>query len=418
MDFRYAEEWIEANYNNKRSVYQVRSWLKKFFDFIDVDPEEYINSDRDFDTDYKRYNNYLKKTMAPTSIGNRLSIVKEFLLDHDVQLKHQTIKKIKRQKIREGTISKERIPTVVELQQILMNGDARDRAFFFTLLSSGLRPMELVHLTIDDFDLTHNPPIISVPFKFDNGEYTKTKTSRITFCSNEAKKALEAWLKIRPQKIVESALKSHFNRAHYEKMGYSFEKSDVRWVIKKDGIEISQNQFAEQNTRMFPFTYLTARLMWERLLRKANLDEKDPTTNRYILHLYVLRKFFNTQLKNIIKPYFVEIMLGHTTPYDKPSIETLSAEYLKGIRSLHIYEVEANREELNAMSNQIKIMQKQMAELLRKQESFKHHYVDDYGVPIQIDDDELVRQYEQRKSDDDFIKQYGLEAWRKQQKNK
>lgn len=53
------------------------------------------------------------------------------------------------------------------------------------------------------------------------------------------------------------------------------------------------------------------------MLRKTGLDERDMTTNRYVLHLYSLRKFFLSQMKLEVPVVIPEALAGHEEGLDE-----------------------------------------------------------------------------------------------------
>ena len=90
------------------------------------------------------------------------------------------------------------------MQEILTHANARERAFFLTMSSSGLREKELCLLKIDDFDFNSNPVMIKVSAKI-----SKTKKKYFSFCSVEARNALVEWKKIRDDFIKYKKFKGY-----------------------------------------------------------------------------------------------------------------------------------------------------------------------------------------------------------------
>lgn len=424
----YLENWIEDNYDNKGSIIQYRSYLKKFFDFVGVGAEEYVERYRtvmlendqkkideieeEYQKNVKDYNAYLKKSMAPVSIPNRLAIVRTFLEDKKIRFGRNFWKQLKRRGIGTEVLTDDRIPTVDELKLILSFGDVRDRAYFLTLLSSGLRPDELCNLSIDCFDLDHNPPMIHVPARLRKGKYTKTYTKRTTFMSNEAKEAIKAWLKIRERASLTSLYKSHFNREIAREKGFDVKKVNEKWQTLKDGVPVNPYEYISTFDRLFPFSTVTANTMWRRLLKKAELDKEDKDTGHDILHKYVLRKFFNTRLKDAIDSVFVEQLMGHKTPYDKKPVEELGKLYLQGMDRLMVFERPANQQEIETLKDQLTDIQSKMNTVIRQSDYFMQKYVDDIGTEIEISDKELIDKYLEDEKLMEYAREYGIEALR------
>ena len=88
------------------------------------------------------------------------------------------------------------VPKNKDLKEILSYGNVSHKALFLTMATSGIRPGEAISITFNDVYLDENPARIQVPFAS-----TRTKESRTTFISSEAKHWLTQWLKIRTKYI-------------------------------------------------------------------------------------------------------------------------------------------------------------------------------------------------------------------------
>jgi len=93
--------------------------------------------------------------------------------------------------------------------------------------------------------------------------------------------------------------------------------------------------------RLFPFTYTTAREMWNNTITKAEFTAKDNTTNRYKVHIHVLRKFFRTNMATKIPRDLVEALMGHegylTEVYRKYSAKQLAEFYTKAENTVTVF---------------------------------------------------------------------------------
>ena len=146
----------------------------------------------------KRNGKTIEKKYAPKSIIVHMSTLRGYLEYHDIVFSPRWWKSQSKKGKGNETILEDRIPTREELGKILTHGDARDRAFFLTMLSSGMREEELCSITYDIekkegmIDFNSNPVMIKIP-----ADISKTKKKRFTFISIEAKNSLMEWLKLR-----------------------------------------------------------------------------------------------------------------------------------------------------------------------------------------------------------------------------
>ena len=124
---------------------------------------------------------------------------------------------------------------------------------------------------------------------------------------------------------------------------------------------------------LFPFSYDVAWTSWNRLLKKTKLDDRDPTTNRYVLHIHCLRKFFLSQMKLEVPAVIPEALAGHEQyldeAYQRYTVEQLGEYYKKGELKITILEAPPDlsgvKEELKEKDQQMKDMFKEM-ELMKQ----------------------------------------------------
>lgn len=303
------------NYNNKGTRKNLWNAVNKYFQCLyeEASPEnlnemakKYFSEKRDHEQDIQKFVNSLNG-MAPLTIKLKLSNIKGFLLENDVELQEKFWKKIRRRIKGSRALTLDRIPTSSELKQILLHNPIHGKAVFLCLESSGMRIGELLKSNIDDLYLEENPARIQI-----RGSVTKSGNSRHAFFSREAQEALVEWLKVREDYLKAASAKSHM----YEK--------------------------SLDDPRIFPFDVTTAYSMWTKALHKSGLNGRDKSTNREKLHPHVLRKFFRTRLGAAgIQIDVVEALMGHegylTEVYRRYSLEDLRKFYLKGEAALLVF---------------------------------------------------------------------------------
>jgi integrase len=252
-------------------------------------------------------------------------------------------------------LTRDRPPTIEELKLMLSHADLKGKALFLTLVSSGMRIGEATKLYVNDIDFEHVPTKIYL-----RGNITKTGEPRITFISDEVALYMREWLRQR-----ESYLKLAVKRTNIPNVRKSID-----------------------DNRIFPFTPNAARLMFIRLLRLTNLDMKDDITDRYVIHIHALRKFFRSQLALSCPTEIVETLMGHegylSGSYRRYSESELASYYKKAMDRVTIFE-HKNREEL---------------EHLDKENRRLHHKLDDI--------DDRVKHFERIEELTDVLKNLKL----------
>ena len=199
-----------------------------------------------------------------------------------------------------------------------------------------MRISELCHIIPSDLNLDHDPPVINI-----RGKITKTKSSRYVFITYEAKESLEAWLRERDAWLERASRKMK---------------------------NIKGREKSVDDNRVFPMTENHIRIMWNNLLKKAELDERDQNTKmqyrRY--HLHTLRKYFRTYLAPAISggSDVVHALMGHEeyldAAYQRYNREQLGTMYKDAMSSLAVYDREGD---LSEVHEQMKEKDKQIQEL-------------------------------------------------------
>jgi integrase len=249
-----------SHYETEKTKRGYLGHLDKFLRFVYSDSRD---TETKADSYFTEGRNYLKDVEgflvstskeAPMTRRMRLSTVKLFLIDNDVELGERNWKALSRRIKGKRAITLDKVPTTDELRRIVHHLQVNGKALVLTLASSGMRVGETLQLKLSDIDLTSDPPVISI-----RGDYTKTGESRWAFISSEAKEALEAWLRVRGPYIKSATGKSH--------------------IYRKE---------VEGEERISPFAVTTAERLWRSAIRKAGLDIRDSRTLRYQIHLHVL----------------------------------------------------------------------------------------------------------------------------------
>jgi len=323
------------NYPNPSTNRNMRIAITNFFNAVygeakreqlDALAERYFREERDYEEDIQKFMKSLNGA-APLTIKLKVSNVKTFLLENDIELPQKFWNKINRRIKGSRALTLDRIPTNTELKQLLLHMPIQGKAAYLCLESSGMRIGELLKSNIDDLYLNEDPARIQI-----RGEVTKTGNSRHAFFSREAQEALTEWLKVRDEYLRAAVAKSHLYKKSLE------------------------------DKRVFPFDPRTAYSIWTKALHNSGLNGKDKSTGREKIHPHVLRKFFRTRLGATGIPVdVVEALMGHegylTEVYRRYTIENLREFYLKGESALLVFtdaaEVTKLRQEVEEHAHKI-----------------------------------------------------------------
>jgi len=298
-------------YESANTVRSYEASLKDFFEMIYKErdgledlAERYFTEKRSYEEDIQ---NFLVevKGMAPKTVKLRLSAVRVFLLENGVELSQQFWRRLRGRVKGSRALTLDKVPSNVELRKIMMHLPIQGKALFFVLESSGMRIGEALQLKPEDLELEADPTRVNI-----RGEYTKTGNSRVAFISREACEAIEEWLKIKKEYLGSASARSRYDKPI-------------------------------EDSRLFPFTEVNARHMWNLALAKTGNGKRDQQTNIHEVHPHVLRKFFRTKMATVIPVDVTEALMGHegylTEVYRRYSMEDLAKFYKQGEHALLVF---------------------------------------------------------------------------------
>jgi integrase/recombinase XerD len=351
---RFRSKTVEDFLNNFTSSSTIRGYrchLKDFFETIDKDPEQYIIDVRkldyierldvleEYEKDIKKFwKKQIEKRRAPKTVSNATNCIRVFLKQYRIRLDDIVWENIRRRGTGNKPVTKEEPITKEMLKEILIHGDAKAKAMFLVLASSGMRIGELVKLKMDDVNTDSKPTEIIV--RYDGPDSVKNKSSRKTFISDEATVALKEWMKQRNNSLNLAAKRTNFPNVH--------KKVD--------------------NNNVFPFRENNVRNIWNGLIEKAGYNEKDRRTGRYTVHVHGLRKYFRTRFSRHNRDV-AEILMGHEGylgGYRKFTQDELKEEYLQGMNHLLVFETSVNSEDLKNLQKEFEENKRKLEEANKK----------------------------------------------------
>lgn len=121
-----------------------------------------------------------KRLLSPASLRAYKNNLKTLLRFHGVKLSKEDLN----DNVSTPTIHEEELHpcSIEEIKKILDVSTYKVRGLYLGLLSSGLRPVEISKIRVQDLDMTKKRIVVHVPAKI-----TKLRRSKITFFSKEAK---------------------------------------------------------------------------------------------------------------------------------------------------------------------------------------------------------------------------------------
>ena len=304
-----AIEKFLARYKSKSTQTTYGCLLRRYFSFHNIDPDSYCSNGRNYQEDVERFFKTMEKVPAKT-FDVTVSTIKKFFMRNDIELKSYIWEDLKNLRTGSKPVTIDKAPTNQQLKEILLHGDLKTRAIGLILSSSGMRVGEITKIQLDDIDGDTNPVKINI-----RAEYTKSGNKRYVFISHEAAEALHQWLKVRDEYVKHS-----FNRRSLN------------------------NRSKVNDKRVFPFTPVLVRFLWNNCLKKAGYDKLDKTTRRHEMHIHVLRKMFLSLMKLEIPDVIAEALAGHdaylSEAYRRYSEKQMAEYYMKGVNSLLVFERE------------------------------------------------------------------------------
>ncbi|MFX0182951.1 MAG: tyrosine-type recombinase/integrase [Candidatus Hodarchaeota archaeon] len=328
---------VTASINTKKNYGGI---LSRFFHFLDVKPEDYFTPGRDYEGDVENYvMNLIQKGRAPISISSEMGAISSYLQRNRINIPKSVFRDIRKKIGKPRPVTMDKTPSVEELRKILSHMDTRGRAFFLTMVSSGMRIGEVIKIKMNDIDFDSDPVRVNVRFGI-----TKTRSRRTAFISSEAKEAIMAWLKDRDRYIrIASGLVIRY---------------------KRPGLVSSEY--------LFPFGDHSARDMWNKALRKAGLEERDGDTDRRTLHPHSLRHFFRRKAGSVVNRDIAEGLVGHEegisavyANYQRAdAIDEMAKQYKEKVEP--VISIFSDAGAINALKNQVIEQEKKVGYVVGK----------------------------------------------------
>lgn len=320
LDRRYINK--QSKINNKtalrlflESVYPKETWtysVDKTKENINEGYEKYLSEDRNYLDDAIDCIQWMtKQKYAPMTINNIIVAIRLFLRGQG--LKAETDRDDWKDALRSllplnKSITDDRILENIQLRDIINNMGASGRPLALLILSTGLRIGACLDLKVSDLYLEHDPPYVNL--RRLSGIYARDRKKMVppvacmTYeCADEIKR----WLIIKQTRLKGGFAKE--NKRFPEDMVFGYSKGNFHGI-------------------------------WQRVLKKMGLAQRDPSTRKRIYHSYTLRKFFSTRmLEDHVPNDLVDAWLGHAkylATYDKRGEQWIKDQYKEHMHAVTV----------------------------------------------------------------------------------
>jgi integrase len=282
MRLNSFKKFVLVSYNRKLTVDEIVTKIRNGSE----DPYALI---RNYATFLQRTNNISNSTLK-----FRIVTLKNFLEFYDVDISPRKFKlKVKLPKVVRKTkeaLSKEDIIDILNACS-----DIRLKTYLMLLASTGMRPVEALSIRVKDLDLKLNPSRLFV-----RGEYTKTRSDRTIFLTQELDNQLSSWLSYRYRK----------RRICYSENGKTV--TQYRTPSMKDSDLVFSAHRLSGNPNPVSL-YVEFRTSFAKTLdRMGKGAREDGNERRREITLHSFRRFVKTAISDLGYQDFSEYFIGHS----------------------------------------------------------------------------------------------------------
>jgi integrase len=233
--------------------------------------------------------------------------------------------------------------------------DIRLKTYVMLLAAGGFRAVEALSLRIKDLDLESK-----LARAFVRGEYTKTKTDRIVFLTDEVTQQLKSWLsyKYRTRRIC-----------YKDWAGQEYEKKTITEYRTPDKNDTDLIFAIYQNSKMPNPSWLyadMAKTFAKTLDRMGKGDREDGNERRRQITLHSFRRFVKTTISDLGYSDFSEFFIGHSGSTYWRKKESEKAELFKKIEPyltfLNIHQLERQGADIQTKVEELEAINQRLRE--------------------------------------------------------
>jgi integrase len=359
---------------NKRTAHEYYYRLVTFGNFVqseyNIDLDSMIKELRVGSKDaydlLSRYIIYLRNNFAISAATLKVRIItaKNFLEYNDVDVSPRKFKlKVKIPRVVRK--SKEAIDKQEIIEILSACSNFRLKTYVMLLAAGGFRAAEALSIRIGDLDFEHNPARV-----FIRGEYTKTKTDRNVFLTDEIVQQLKRWLeyKYRTRRICYvgdgNYMKAHHKKTVTEHRTPERKDTDLVFALNQHSINAEPRMLYYDLVKSFGKT-----------LDRIGKGKRENNSNNYgrrQITLHSFRRFVKTTISDLGHQDYSEYFIGHSGSTYWTRKETEKAEIF---RKIEPYLTFLDYEELERkgadIASQLEEKDRMIQNMMRKQEQFE-----------------------------------------------
>jgi integrase len=282
MRLNSFKNFVLVSYNGRLTVDQIVTKVRKGSE----DPYTII----------RNYAVFLQQTnnISNSTLKYRIVTLKNFLEFYDVDISPRKFKlKVKLPKAVRKTkeaLSKEDVIDILNACS-----DIRLKTYLMLLASTGMRPVEALSIRVKDLDLKSNPSRLFV-----RGEYTKTRSDRTIFLTQELDNQLSSWLAYRYRR----------RRICYSENGKTVTQYRTPSMKNSDLIFSAHRSGGNPNPASL---YVGFRTSFAKTLdRMGKGTREDGNERRRKITLHSFRRFVKTTISDLGYQDFSEYFIGHS----------------------------------------------------------------------------------------------------------
>jgi len=301
------KNWLQENFHSEGTR---KTYLQALQDFGHIDIKSPYELERELKSFIIQKRN---QGNAPKTIRTKVFAVISYYKSRGVRLSPEAYSDLKRRLLPKGrAITRDRAGKPEDWKRILSFMSLQGRSLFLFLLSSGCRIQETLQLRIEDFYFEEDPPGAYIP-----PYYAKDDEGRVVFFTYEARDHIKMWL---DEKLMKDKRSPHV-------------------IVLPNGERIKGS--SRNHERVWDFSESTAREMLYSALEKSGMNDRDPRTHRYKIHVHSTRKFFKTNCG--LEEADTHLLMGHAggyldSSYHRREEEDLADAYRAAIPRLTIFE--------------------------------------------------------------------------------
>ena len=228
--------------------------------------------------------------------------------------------------------------------------DIRLKTYLMLLASTGMRPVEALSIRIKDLDLKSNPSRLFV-----RGEYTKTRSDRTIFLTQELDHQLSSWLTYRYRK----------RRICYSENGKTV--TQYRTPSMKDSdLVFSVHRLSSSNPNPVSL-YVEFRTSFAKTLdRMGKGAREDGNERRREITLHSFRRFVKTTISDLGYQDFSEYFIGHSGSTYWTKKESEKAEIFRKIEPyltfLNVHQLERQGADIRSRVDELEELNESLRE--------------------------------------------------------